>query len=88
MTVSVYDDLELTVSDNITDNYELLELLSEADKGKVSGLTEAVNMIFVDEKQKKKVFEYIKKKKGYVSTEEIKKLINSLFTVIKNGKKS
>ena len=88
MTVSVYDDLELTVSDNITDNYELLELLSEADKGKVSGLTEAVDMIFADEKQKKKVFEYIKKKKGYVSTEEIKKLINSLFTVIKNGKKS
>lgn len=88
MTVSVYDDLELTVSDNITDNYELLELLSEADKGKASGLTEAVDMIFVDEKQKKKVFEYIKKKKGYVSTEEIKKLINSLFTEIKNGKKS
>ena len=57
MTVSVYDDLELTVSDNITDNYELLELLSEADKGKVSGLTEAVDMIFADEKQKKKVFE-------------------------------
>lgn len=85
MKVRLDEDFEIEIDDKTLDNYELVEALAAVDKGKTGKLTDAVDILFGDAKPA--LFEHIKEKKGYVSTEEVKNAILQTFESLK-GKKS
>ncbi|MBR1470693.1 MAG: hypothetical protein IJ600_03510 [Lachnospiraceae bacterium] len=85
MKVVLEEDFSLEIDDRRLDDYELVEALTDVDKGKVSRLTDAVNILLGEEKPT--LFEHIREKKGYVSTEEIKSTLMRIIAELKNGKK-
>lgn len=86
MKVELDDNFALDIDDRKLDDYELVEALTDIDKGMVSRLTDAVNILLGDAKPE--LFEHIREKKGYVSTEEIKNALLQIIGGLKNGKKS
>lgn len=86
MKVELEDKFVLEIDDRKLDDYELVEALTDVDNGKVARLTDAVNILLGDSKPV--LFEHIKEKKGYVSTEEVKKALLQIIGGLKNGKKS
>lgn len=86
MKVELKDKFVLEIDDRKLDDYELVEALTDVDNGKVARLTDAVNILLGDSKPA--LFEHIKEKKGYVSTEEVKNALLQIIGGLKNGKKS
>lgn len=86
MKVELDDNFALDIDDRKLDDYELVEALTDIDKGMVSRLTDAVNILLGESKPE--LFEHIREKKGYVSTEEIKNALLQIIGGLKNGKKS
>lgn len=86
MKVTVGNGFMLEIDDRRLDDYELVEALTDVDRGKVGRLTDAVNILLG--KEKTRLFEYIREEKGYVSTESIKGVLLEVINGMKNGKNS
>ena len=86
MKVVLEDGFALDIDDKKLDDYELVEALVDMDRGKVDRLADAVNILLGEEKPK--LFEHIRKEKGYVSSEYIKNTLLEVINGLKNGKNS
>lgn len=86
MKVELESGFALDIDDRKLDDYELVEALTDIDKGQVSRMTDAVNILLGESKPA--LFEHIREKKGYVSTEEVKNALLEIIGGLKNGKKS
>lgn len=86
MKVKIDKELSLEIDDRKLDDFELVEALTDVDKGKLGRLTDAIDILLGDSKQI--LFGHIKEKKGYLSTEEIKNALLKIFEEMKAGKKS
>ena len=85
MKVELESGFSLDIDDRKLDDYELIEALTDIDKGQVSRMTDAVNILLGESKPA--LFEHIREKKGYVSTEEVKNALLEIIGGLKNGKK-
>lgn len=85
MKVELESGFSLDIDDRKLDDYELVEALTDIDKGQVSRMTDAVNILLGESKPA--LFEHIREKKGYVSTEEVKNALLEIIGGLKNGKK-
>lgn len=86
MKVELENGFILDIDDKRLDDYELVEALTDVDRGQVSRLTDAINILLGDSKPA--LFEHIRQEKGYVSTESIKAALVQIIGGLKNGKKS
>lgn len=86
MKVTLEDGFVLDIDDKKLDDYELVEALTDIDKGKVGRMTDAVDILLGNEKTN--LFEHIRKEKGYVSTECVKGALLEIINGMKNGKNS
>lgn len=77
---------EFKLDDSALDDYELLEVLTEIDKGQAKKIVDAIDML-LGQKQKDKLKEHIREKNGRVST---KAMWEEFVTILgeANGKKS
>lgn len=85
MKIELDGNFTIDIDDWKLDDYELVEALTDVDRGIVSRLTDAVNILLGESKPE--LFEHIREKKGYVSTEEIKNALLQIIGGLKNGKK-
>lgn len=77
---------DFTLDDEVLDDYELLEILVELDKGDYSHITDMVNML-LGEKQKKALKEHIRAKDGKVSAKTMMLEVTEIFKASQTGKK-
>lgn len=85
MKVELESGFSLDIDDRKLDDYELVEALTDIDKGQVSRMTDAVNILLGESKPA--LFEHIREQKGYVSTEAVKNALLEIIGGLKNGKK-
>ena len=72
------------IDDNALDDFELVEALAEVEDNPLA-ISKVVTHLFG--KGKKELYQFIKDKKGYVSTAEISAIISEVFeSVGKSGK--
>ena len=77
---------EFELDDNAVDNYELLEILMDIEKGQSKKMVDAINMLLGDE-QKDRLKKHVRETDGRVSTGRMwKEFVNILEGA--NGKKS
>lgn len=74
---------EYEIEDSAMDNMELLDLLSEIDRGKMSSIADAT-VLLLGKEQKKRLYEHIRTEEGNVPIE----LFVKEFTEILNSKNS
>lgn len=86
MKVVLEDGFALDIDDKKLDDYELMEALTDIDKGKAARITDAVDILLGEEK--KRLFEHIREEKGYVSMEVVQNALLEVITGLKNGKNS
>ena len=86
MQVVLKDGFSLEIDDKKLDDYELMEALTDIDKGKAARITDAVDILLGEEKRR--LFEHIRKEKGYVSMEVVQNALLEVITGLKNGKNS
>lgn len=86
MQVVLKDGFSLDIDDKKLDDYELMEALTDIDKGKAARITDAVDILLGEEKSR--LFEHIREEKGYVSMEVVKNALLEVITGLKNGKNS
>lgn len=86
MKVKIDKELTLEIDDRSLDDFRLVEALTDVDKGKLGRLTDALDILLGNAKPV--LFEHIEKKKGYLSTEEVKNALLKIFEEMKAGKKS
>ena len=74
------------LNDDAVDNYELLEILTDIDKGQAKRIVDAIDML-LGEEQKDKLKEHVREKNGRVST---KAMWGEFISILgeANGKKS
>lgn len=77
---------EFELDDNATDNYELLEVLTDIEKGQSKKMVDAINMLLGDE-QKDRLKKHVAETEGRVSTARMWKEFVSILGEA-NGKKS
>lgn len=76
---------EYKLEDDATDDYELLEILIDIDKGNYIGITDMVERLLGNE-QKEKLKEHLRKENGKISTKQMLKEIMEIFKGSKEGK--
>ena len=76
---------EYTLDDNVTDDYELLELLIDIDNGQYTGITDMVQRLLGDE-QKEQLKEHLRRENGRISTKEMLAEVMEIFKGSKEGK--
>lgn len=86
MQVVLKDGFSLDIDDKKLDDYELMEALTDIDKGKAARITDAVDILLGEEKSR--LFEHIREEKGYVSMEVVQNALLEVITGLKNGKNS
>lgn len=86
MQVVLKDGFSLEIDDKKLDDYELMEALTDIDKGKAARITDAVDILLGEEKSR--LFEHIRKEKGYVSMEVVRNALLEVIKGLKNGKNS
>lgn len=86
MQVVLKDGFSLEIDDKKLDDYELMEALTDIDKGKAARITDAVDILLGEEKSR--LFEHIREEKGYVSMEVVQNALLEVITGLKNGKNS
>jgi hypothetical protein len=86
MKIKLDKGFSIEIDERRLDDYELVEALTDVDKGNAGRLTDAVNILLGDAKQS--LFEHIREQKGYVSTEAVKNALLEIIGGLKNGKKS
>ena len=86
MKVVLEDGFALDIDDKKLDDYELMEALTDIDKGKTGRITDAVDILLGEEK--KHLFDHIREEKGYVSMEAVQNALLGVITGLKNGKNS
>ena len=69
---------EFTLEDNILDDYELLETLSEVDRGEYGKVTEMVEKLLGKE-QKEKLKEHVRNSSGRVSAAKLLEEVREIF---------
>ena len=77
---------EFELSDEAVDNYELLEILTDIDKGQGKKIVDAIDML-LGEEQRNRLKEHVREKNGRVSTKAMWKEFVSILGEA-NGKKS
>lgn len=77
---------EFTLDDEVMDNYELLEVLTDIDKGDARRIVDAMGML-LGEEQKESLKKHLRGESGRVST---KAMWQELLNILKaaNGKNS
>lgn len=86
MKVELESGFVVDIDDRKLDDYELVEALTDVDKGKVARLPDAIDILLGESKPA--LFEHIRERRGYVSTEDIKNALVEIIGGLKNGKKS
>lgn len=76
---------EYTLDDNVTDDYELLEILIDIDNGKYTGITDMVQRLLGDE-QKEQLKEHLRRENGRISTKAMIAEVMEIFKGSKEGK--
>ncbi len=76
---------EYALEDDVTDDYELLELLIAIDGGEYTGITDMVKRLLGDE-QKEKLKEHLRKENGRISTRAMLNEVMEIFKGSKEGK--
>lgn len=76
---------EFCLDEEALDDYELLEMLCEVDKGKDSILIDAVKKLVGDE-QEKQLREHVRNEKGRVSAAKMTAEIGEILASAKSGK--
>lgn len=76
---------EYIIEDEATDDYELLEILIDIDKGDYTKITDMVERLLGNE-QKEKLKEHLRKENRRISTKAMLKEIMEIFKGNKNGK--
>lgn len=78
---------EWEIEDNAANDWETVELLSEADDGKTSSLIKAIKRIFGDDGYSA-LKEHVRNKKGVVATDQMIVEIREFMESTKEGKNS
>lgn len=69
---------EFKIEDDVLDDYEFLEVLSEVDRGDYGKVTEMVDMLLGTE-QKEKLKEHVRNENGKVSASQIMNEVKDIF---------
>lgn len=69
---------EFKIEDDVLDDYELLEVISEVDRGDYGKVTEMVEMLLGTE-QKEKLKEHVRNENGKVSAAKIMDEVKDIF---------
>lgn len=78
---------EFCIEEEFRDDYEILELLVDVDKGEVGSIIQVINKL-LGEEQKNALKEHIRNEKGRVPVMKMMEEVKSILGSCNNGKNS